>query len=177
MPTILELLVAAGAGGLIVQYVGRGSERRTARADVRKALSEVDTARWHIPAEDAEDAFTERLRTLMVTAMVAQVPRELTDRYIYAAQATRAARTAAKREHPEYAQHRMVGGGIGLERDFSDYVDQTRDLLVSYLWRPWPGLWRYRYGPRLRELDAKKEKIAASKTRDGPYLGYKYWPV
>jgi hypothetical protein len=158
VPTILELLAAAGAGGLVVQYVGKGSERRTARAEVRKVLSEVDTARWQIPSDDEEDTFTEQIRTLMVTAMVAQVPRDLTERYIYAAQATRAARTAASREHLEYGKHRLVGSRIGPERDFSDYVDETRDLLVSYLWRPWPGLWRYRYGSRLRELDTKEEE-------------------
>jgi hypothetical protein len=163
--TILELLAAAGIGGILAQYVGKGSERRAARAEVLQALRVVDTARWNIPTE-GDDEFSDQLRALKTSAMIAQVPRRLVDEYGYGAQATRVARMEAHKYDPD---------SVGLNREFSDYVDEVRDLLVGYLWQPW--LARLRLGTRLPALEAKRRELRGDMTGPGRYLGYEYWPV
>jgi hypothetical protein len=168
--TILQLLAAGGVGGLIVQYVGKGPDRRAARADVRKALSAVEIGRWNTPADREQDDFSDQLRTLMTSAMVAQLPRSVVDRYIYAAQAARAALVEARKAEPDLASYR-----VGLSREINDYVNAVRDLLVDHLWRP--NLEKLRLRRRLQALDATRTALRSDMSGPGRYLGYEYWPV
>jgi hypothetical protein len=156
--SFLELLIAAGAGGIAVQYIGKGPERRAARAEVRKALGAVQERRWNTTTEnDRGETFRQDLARLMTAAMVAQVPRRLIDQYVHASRAVRAALTNERRREPAFSEFLMYGLG-----ELGDYFDEVGNLLVDYLWRPW--LERARLKRRLDALEEKRKRLAKEGT-------------
>lgn len=83
---LLKAASAAGVGGFVFQQLSRSPERRQARAAVRQALSELERARWtRTLTDDEADAFGAKRRAFVTAAMVARVPRELTEAYARAA--------------------------------------------------------------------------------------------
>lgn len=157
--TAASLASALGAGGLIGQWYGGGKDRRSTRAGVLKALSEVEHARWY---SDRDPQGVERLRAaireLESASLIARVPRSVVVPYAQLAHVgwEITAEADDRRGDPEYASQTMAVSD--LVRDSAETVSRAAwsSSATRWWWLRW-RLWRTR-----REVDA----ITDARTRE-----------
>lgn len=165
---VLQLLTAAGIGGVITQWLSRSGERRQARAAVRTALADVEDQRWARSTDEADgQRFIEALRGFTTAAMVAGLPRSLTESYAYVASASRAI-TKDRLERGNQPLH--------IELRVSEHIEAHAELVAGYLWHPLWGQLHYRR--RLSALDKEQKALARDTNRpDAVWLGRLYRTV
>lgn len=156
---ILELLVAGGFGSLVTQYLLRGAERRSIRADVRKELSNVEWLRWSgrgdVHALHMEELAAAR-RRFVAAAMIACLPRKLVEEYDRL--------TLAALKSSQESPRGDVPGEV------SDCVDLAYHMIGHLLWSPVLARMVYPFrGWQLRRLIAKNRE-----TESGQNLRWAY---
>lgn len=144
----LQLLLAGGVGGVVVQYVGAGPERRKARADVRGAMTELDDLVWHSEEPEAWSRLRKALHAFESASMIAGVRRDLSNWYV----TTRVAFYQQVRRN--YAQYGGPdeGGGF-LESHHVQGLNEAAEMIYQTLWRPQRSRWFWK-----RRLSAAKAR-------------------
>lgn len=160
---LLQLLTAAGLGGVvsgvITQWFSRSGERRQARAAVRAALSELEDRRWtRDVGEETDDQFVAAKRAFTTAAMIAGLPRDLAEQYVAAASAS-AALTKDKAKHNEH---------LSIDSKVNRHIQGYADLVAQHLWHPVLG--RARYKHRLRRLKEQKRALVQEEREDAVWL-------
>lgn len=173
---LTALLGALGVGALISTWVSWAKDRRGARADVRRALAEVERLRWaRNPATEPEEFERESMalwvarRDLAVSAMLAGLPREPVDHYVrLAAVSFTASKETWERQNRTPGSAKPEPGQRGpIESPVSEAVDDGRDLMIDMIWRPFRTrlTWKRRLGRMKATERAILEQPAARQLR------------
>lgn len=136
--TLISTLGAAIIGGLIAPLISQRRERATARAEVRRALAEVETRRFE-PSEYRE--FARALASFEANAILAGLPRQLVFGY--------AAAVENYRSEVRFEEVAGPDGEPGYVIDVQHVIKaHARELerVSESLWHPWLTKWRW--GPR-----------------------------
>jgi hypothetical protein len=154
--TVISLVGALGIGSVATQYAASGGLRRQTRADVLKALSNAEKARWVGP-EPHDPPFSVAIRELQVAALVARVPREAVAHYKVLAYA---AFWASGRHREAYPDDEFAGS---VDTQFADVVREAADDVNRLVWSPTRS--RIGLSRRIAARDAKLEELEGSEAR------------
>lgn len=141
---LVSLAGALGLGSVLGQFLMAGGQRRQTRAEVLRALGDVESSRW---AGDEKPAmpFSVAMRELDTAALLARVPREAVVHYKLLAQAGFWASVESWEQYPDPE----FGGGI--ETDLATIIREAAAEISSLVWRPWVGRVGLRRRIRVRE--------------------------
>jgi len=168
MTAVSAFLAALGAGSVVSYFVTGAPQRRKSRAEVRRSVLMVERLRM-TGANDEE--YRDAIREVIATALVARVPRDLVDSYVYSRRASWALTKEKREERGEHSP-------LYISRDVSQYLVAIGELLVDYLWQPTRT--RLRLRQKLRALSAEREALLRQDREghgDGHFLGLRYWDV
>ncbi|GAB3123164.1 hypothetical protein GCM10027160_43170 [Streptomyces calidiresistens] len=154
---------------MVAQYVSAGPERRQARATARNAMTSLDEAVWYKGDSKEWRRLRKAIHAFESAAMIAEVPREVSDWYVK----TRVAFYLQSRRSYEEFPSPEFGGGI--ERRYAEGLNGATEVVHYVLWHPQRArlFWRRRLkaaqkGARaaahdapglLRDLDEKHRHI------------------
>jgi hypothetical protein len=143
IPLLVSLLGAFGVATVIGQWFASGKDRRDSRAEVLRALSEVEDARGlnTQAGPDLEMA----IRKLETAALVARVPRVAVLRYTWLARAANyyLSDQLELRGEPEY---------VGLELSIADAVLRAARIVAHAAWATPATRWLW-LRPSIHYLD------------------------
>lgn len=161
LPEILSAAGTLGIGAVVVQLVAGGRDRRSARASVLAAMSEVERLRW-APSDPVE--WQAAVRAAQTSALIARIPRAEVARYLLLAQAGRMAgydsidRGACDRD----------GEPVGsIDGDLGSAIRCSFQELTTSVWRSagarWVGARRRRRAVEniIAEMDPKDDGVRA----------------
>jgi hypothetical protein len=149
-------LISGALGGAALQSVlepllGQRHLRRDLRANVLKAVTRVEYARW---APRSRDDFRQSVADLRAQVLVAGLPRRPAEVYI---EAVAAARTLSDRDWDESGGgDSEVPGGL-IPTEMGDYVAACATNLVATAWHPHRT--KFSVWLRLRKLGRHKEEL------------------
>lgn len=158
----IALLGALGVGALVSTWVSNSRERRLARSRAREAIANVEHLRWapqdpDARAEQAKDLWQAR-RDLAVAAMIAGLPRGITEEYI------RLAAVSWKATSDHWDSH----GRGGMDGTTAQHIEEARNLMVDLSWQPR----RTNAKKRMATLEGRKRAII--ETDPTSHLRWKY---
>lgn len=151
-PFFIFLIGASGAiiSSLIGPYITQSKDRRRARADVVKTITEVETVRW---GDDKYPELNKAIAELKSMSLIAMADRNLIDYY------SKLALTSYKS-----AKLQEVEGGEEIwmiPAKLSDHIEDSLESLSLTLWHPWrTKLKRKKFKDNLekKELKLRKDK-------------------
>ena len=142
-------LGGAVATSILGPVVAQRRERRDTRADVLRAISNLEIARW---APREWDGFRQGVSALWATALVANAPRTLVGEYIQLAYVARRTSESSWLEMPE------EGHGGGIPPVLSDLARDAAEMVIDHVWHP------YRRRPFIRsDLKRLMDKTTVAK--------------
>jgi len=155
MNEYLSILLSGAVGGAIVSsliapYLNRYQERRKIKADVLKALMNVELSRWS-SRKNSFEHYMKDIQELRASAMIARAHRPLIEFYV---QASALARSGSDDDF-ESSKDNEFGGSI--DTDVSEFVSDSAALLTDYLWHP--HLSRLHLATRLQALRTTRAKL------------------
>jgi hypothetical protein len=147
-------LVGGAFGGALVSSVltpaiSQRRERRDTRADVLRAIGEIERARW-APTADRE-TFRAAIVSLRAAALVAAADRDVVESYALLAQYGRRMSEASWEAHHD----EEVGGYISL--NLAQLTTQSARVLTDSIWHPYRK--RRNVRRRLTELHLDEERL------------------
>ena len=129
--TLVSSLAAAIIGGLVAPLVSQRRERLAARADVRRALTEVEALRFD---QDRYQEFTRSLAAFEANAILAGMPRGVVANYIRAVEAYRASTRFEHGIGPNGEDGWAITSG-----PVTEAYERALERLGTCLWHPWLG--------------------------------------
>ena len=132
--TLISSLAAAIIGGLVAPLVTQRRERLASRADVRRALTEVEALRFD---QNRYQEFHRALAAFEANAILAGMPRSVVASYMRAVEAHRAATRFERDVGPNGEDGWAITYGPVTEAH-----EQALERLGSCLWHPWLGRMR-----------------------------------
>jgi hypothetical protein len=149
-------LVGGALGGALASSIlgplfSQRSERRNLRADVLRAVGEVERRRW---TPEDRVAFRAAVDSCRAAALVAAVNRDIVDRYLgYAEVGRRTSEWTAEHMPDE-------DGGGSIPSELGDLIRITADVLVDHVWHPHRSRWSI--GRNLRKIHKREENVRTS---------------
>lgn len=155
MPVEIAELAGGAFGGAIASSVlgpliSQRRERRDVRAEVLRAISDIEQVRW-APASWRD--YRAAVITARSAGLVADARRDLLDRYLRLAYV---ARRASDRSWEECGGEEEAGAG-GIDAGLSDLVRSAAELVIDSLWHPYRKRWSCWRGAR--RLKAQEEQL------------------
>ncbi|QHB37875.1 hypothetical protein SEA_OPIE_32 [Gordonia phage Opie] len=149
LATVVSILGALGIGSVVTQHFAGSRDRRQIRAEVLTRLAEVESARWAASGDAPTiDDFMRVVHSFETAALIARIPREAVQQYVFYAFAGRS------RSQDGVESDRMSGDfdpeySGALNAAFADVVDDEAHEIAALVWAPLRS--RYRLSHRLRK--------------------------
>lgn len=147
---VVSLVGVLGIGSIAGQYLAGGGQRRQTRAEVLRALGQVEAARWAGTGKP-EVPFRQAARDLDTTALLARLPRVAVVHYKELAQAGLWVSTDNWEDDPDPE----YGGGI--DGRFADIIQEAASEVSHLAWSPWRS--RVRLNRRIRSREERAKAI------------------
>lgn len=147
---LISLLGVLGLGSVLTQFLMAGGQRRQTRAEVLRAIGDVESTRW-AGGEEPSAPLHVTMRELDTAALLARVPREAVVHYKVLAQAGYWASVDSWEEYPDPE----FGGGI--DSKFATIIREAASELSSLVWRPWVG--RLGLKKRIKRREARAAAV------------------
>lgn len=129
---LLSLAGVFGLGTIVSQVVLGGSARRTLRADVLRALAQCEKDRWVTSKAAQQIDFRATINDFRATAMIAQLPRALVERYVLLAEA--AQRLSREDFDEKDGEPQLFAGSI--TGDLSTATSDAAESISDAAWHP-----------------------------------------
>jgi len=133
--TLVSSLGAAIIGGLVAPLVTQRRERLAARADVRRALTDVEALRFD---PDRYQDFTRAVATFEANAILAGIPRRVVMEYSRAVEVYRRSTQLVDGVGPNEEAGWVITDGPVVEAH-----ERAIERLGRCLWHPWLGRTRW----------------------------------
>ncbi|MFF7447456.1 MULTISPECIES: hypothetical protein [unclassified Streptomyces] len=127
---VLQLFGAGSVGAVVSQYVSTAPERRQARAAARTAMTALEEAVWSSGDPEEWRRLRRAVHAFESAAMIAGVPREVSDWYAR----TRVALYSASRRSFEQDPDPEYGGGLPTR--YVRGLNAATEVVHYALWHP-----------------------------------------